>query len=169
MCASITSGCYLQGMRGIVLTVVILIGAGAGGCVQRTLTVKSNPPEALVYLNGMEVGRTPVTRDFTWYGWYDVELRKEGFETLKTKGNVIAPWWQWVPLDLFAEALPLRDEQWLSYTLRPTPVRAVDPQKLLDRGESMRGELESSEYTRKPGTTRPSKKKTTAPARKTGS
>jgi hypothetical protein len=151
-------------MRGIVLFSIVLIGAATSGCVQRTLTVKSNPPEALVYLNGMEVGRTPVTRDFTWYGWYDVELRKEGFETLKTKGNVIAPWWQWVPLDLFAEALPLRDKQWLSYTLRPTPVRAVDPEKLLDRGETMRGELESSAHTRKPGSTRPSKKKTTAPA-----
>ena len=87
--------------------------AAAAAC-SGSLTVKSDPPGALVYLNGEEVGRTPMTRDFTWYGTYDVELRKEGYETLKTSGKVIAPWWQWVPIDLFAELLPLHDQRELA-------------------------------------------------------
>src|SRR4051812_11540396 len=80
------------------LILVPLLSLAGGGCVQRTLTVKSDPPGAIVSLNGVEVGRTPIERDFTWYGVYDVELRKDGYEPLKKRGDVIAPWWQWVPL-----------------------------------------------------------------------
>ena len=34
---------------------------GLTGCVQRTITVNSDPQGALVYLNDIEIGRTPVT------------------------------------------------------------------------------------------------------------
>ena len=51
----------------------------AGGCgVERTLQIESNPPGALVHLNGEEVGRTPMRKAFVWYGTYDVQLRKDG-------------------------------------------------------------------------------------------
>ena len=132
--------------------IVLLIPLLLAGCVRRTLTVKSNPPGALVHLNGVEVGRTPMTSDFTWYGTYDVVLRKEGYETLKTRGKVIAPWWQWVPIDLFAELLPLHDKRTLSYTMKPYTEAAVDPQQMLDRAEHMRTELRSSRYTKKAAT-----------------
>jgi len=122
-----------------------------GGCVRRTLNVTSEPPGALVYLNDQEVGRTPLKRDFTWYGTYDVAVRKDGFETLKTKSRVIAPWWQWPPFDLVAELLPLRlhDQKNLHYamtTQNPTP----GDDEMLGRAEQMRVELESSDNTRKP-------------------
>jgi len=130
------------------------------GCVRRSLTVKSNPSGALVYLNGVEVGRTPMTRDFTWYGTYDVVLRKEGYETLKTRGKVIAPWWQWVPIDLVAELLPLHDKRELAYTMKPYAEITVDPQAMLSRAEHMETKLRSSRYTRQPATA-----PTTAPVR----
>ena len=138
-------------MRGMLLVVLAMVMAG---CVERTLTVRSDPPESLLFLNGTEVGRTPFESDFTYYGWYDVELRKEGYETLKIKGEVIAPWWQWVPFDLFAELLPLRlrDQQFLSYSLRPTTSQQVDPQNMLRHAESMQGQLESSPRTKAPST-----------------
>jgi hypothetical protein len=123
------------------------------GCVRRALTVTSDPPGALVHLNGVEVGRTPMTRDFTWYGTYDVVLRKEGYETLKTQGKVIAPWWQWVPIDLFAELLPLHDQRELAYTMKPYSEASVDPQLMLSRAEQMETKLQSSKYTRAPATT----------------
>jgi hypothetical protein len=132
------------------LGIVGLLALTGGGCVRRTLTVSSTPPGALVYLNGVEVGRTPVEEDFTWYGTYDVELRKEGYETLKTRGKVIAPWWQWIPFDLFAEALPLHDRRSLSYAMQPTGTAEVDPQQMLRRAEAMRPQLESS--ARQPAT-----------------
>jgi hypothetical protein len=122
------------------------------GCVRRSLTVTSDPPGALVYLNGTEVGRTPMTRDFTWYGTYDVVLRKEGYETLKTEGKVIAPWWQWVPIDLFAELLPLHDKRELRYAMRPYEQKTVDPAEMVSRGEALGTKLQSSRHTRQPAT-----------------
>jgi hypothetical protein len=93
-----------------------------------------------------------MTRDFTWYGTYDVVLRKEGYETLKTEGQVIAPWWQWVPIDLFAELLPLHDQRELAYTMRPYAAATLDPQQMLSRAEGMETQLRSSRYTRQPAT-----------------
>jgi len=114
------------------------------GCVRRQLTLTSNPPGALVFLNDQEAGRTPLTREFTWYGTYDVQLRKEGYETVDTKTRVIAPWWQWVPFDLPAELLPLTDRQSFSYSLRPVNPASNEPGGLIQRGQQMREELESS-------------------------
>jgi hypothetical protein len=147
-------------LRRFIFPVALALLAVAPGCVRRSLTVTSDPPGALVHLNGQEFGRTPVTRDFTWYGNYDVALRKDGYEPLKTNGKVIAPWWQWVPFDLAAELLPLNDRRELSYKLKPTPERAVEPDAMLSRAEQLRGKLQSSRFTREPSTV-----PTTAPAK----
>lgn len=128
------------------------------GCVERRLTVNSEPDGALAYLNNQEIGRTPVTRDFTWYGNFDVQLRKEEYQTRKTSKHVTAPWWQWPPFDLVAELIPLRlhDDRTISFTLKPASTQPADPLALLNRASEMRAKLESSENTRKP-TTMPAK------------
>ena len=139
--------------RALIPTVTCLTAlALVSGCVRRQLTVKSDPPGALVYLNGEEFGRTPVTRDFTWYGTYDVVLRKEGYETLKTQGKVIAPWWQWVPFDFFAEALPLTDRRSLSYSMKPEAEVKAEPGDMIDRADELRGQLRGTKNTRRPTT-----------------
>lgn len=116
------------------------------GCVERTMTITSEPSGALVYLNGEEVGRTPLTRDFVWYGNYDVQVRHEGHETLDTNTWVVAPWWQWPPFDLFAELLPVRltDRRVLHYELAETSPADVDPDQLLDRATALRNQLGES-------------------------
>jgi hypothetical protein len=123
------------------------------GKVQRTLSINSDPPGAILVMNDQEVGRTPVTRDFTWYGWYDVTLRKEGYKTLKTKAEVIAPAWQWPPFDLAAEFSParLKDRHQLSFKLQPEDEPPTNDE-MLGRAEQMRVELESSQFTRNPST-----------------
>ncbi|MCC7292296.1 MAG: PEGA domain-containing protein [Phycisphaerales bacterium] len=75
------------------------------GCVRRTMTITTEPQGALVYLNDQEVGRSNVTVDFTWYGDYDVVLRKEGCKTLATHWKLDAPWHQHAPFDFFTEIL----------------------------------------------------------------
>ena len=155
-------------MRGPIALAGCFIGLlliASSGCVRRTLTVTTDPPGAMLFLNNVEVGRTPFERDFIYYGTYDVVLRKEGYDTLKTRGKVIAPWWQWVPIDLLAEFLPLHDRQNLTYTLHPTSTAAIDPKLMLSRAEAMSTKLESSPLTHPPvintWTTRPSTRATT--------
>jgi hypothetical protein len=134
------------------------------GCVEQTMSIRSDPPGALVYLNDQEVGRTPLTRDFVWYGNYDVEVRKEGYQTLKTHQWVKAPASLWVPFDLFAELLPFhfKDHHDLGFKLNAESQEAVDPKALVARADEMKGQLESSKLpksatTSKTPTTRPTK------------
>jgi len=122
------------------------------GCVRRTMVIHSDPPNALVYMNGEEIGRTPIERDFTWYGTYEVQVRKDGYQTLKTTSKVIAPWWQWIPFDLFAELFPVTDRHHLNYTLAPATTLPADPEVMLSRATEMRADLQSSIHTRPPAT-----------------
>src|SRR3954463_11491299 len=120
-------------------TLFILLLPAIVGCsrVDRSLQVTSNPPGALVYLNGEEAGRTPMNKSFVWYGTYDVQLRKEGYKTLSTKEQVWAPWWQIPPIDFVADLLPfpLHDQHKKSYTLTPATEEPEDTTDLLARGE----------------------------------
>ncbi len=78
----------------------------AGGCVEREWTITSEPTGALVYVSDKEVGRTPVTIDFTFYGEYEVVLRKEGYEMLRTSVQISPPPYEWIGADFFSEIAP---------------------------------------------------------------
>jgi hypothetical protein len=92
---------------GSILLFAVLLSAG---CVERRLTITSQPNGALVTVNSKEVGRTPVTIPFTWYGDYDVQLRldesDQHYQALKTHYNVTPPWYEVPPIDLFSEMSP---------------------------------------------------------------
>lgn len=129
----------------------LLAALAVAGCVRRELTIESEPPGALVFLNDQEIGRTPVTRSFTFYGTYDVVLRLDGYETLKTKKLVLAPWWQWVPIDLAAELLPLTDRQRARFVLTPLADPGTQPpQALLERAAELKATLPATRPTTAP-------------------
>lgn len=107
----------------------LLLVLVAGGCVRRTLTIRTAPENARVVLNDEEIGTSPVSTDFTWYGDYDVIIRKEGYETLKTNQRIDAPWYQLPVIDLVTEALlpiEFHDRQEFTYTLQPASRPARD-------------------------------------------
>ncbi len=93
------------GPIGPICVLLIALVAATPACVRRTIKITTEPPNARVFLNDQEIGRSEVTTDFLWYGDYDVTIRKEGYQTLQTNWTVKAPWYQWVPFDFFAEVL----------------------------------------------------------------
>jgi hypothetical protein len=111
---------------------------GGAGCVERTISISSEPPGALVWLNDREVGRTPLQVGFTYYGTYDLRLEREGYDTLLTSAVAAAPWWETVGVDLFAELTParLRSRVTWHFVLER---RDDDPEALLGRAERLRG------------------------------
>ncbi len=122
-------------------TVLSLLVAGfsATGCVRRTMIITTDPPQALVFLNDQEVGRSEVTTDFLWYGDYGVTVRKEGYQTLQTNWEVEAPWYQWMPMDFFFEVLwpgRLHDVRRAHFTLEPRV--DPDPEVLAERAVQLR-------------------------------
>ena len=78
------------------------------GCVERRIEITSEPSGALVWLNDQQVGRTPTQAAFLYHGVYDIRVELEGFEPLRTEAEAKAPLYENAPLDLFAEALPMR-------------------------------------------------------------
>ncbi|KPK73948.1 MAG: hypothetical protein AMJ79_14910 [Phycisphaerae bacterium SM23_30] len=109
------------------------------GCVERLITVDTSPAGALVWLNGREIGNAPVTVPFTWYGQYEVVLRKDGFQALKTSRKADAPFYQWPPLDLFAECLlPLTLTDHHHWHFQLAEQKLADPNSLIQRAQSLR-------------------------------
>ncbi len=110
-----------------------------GGCVQRRITVRSNPPGALVYIDKYEIGRTPCSVEYIYYGTREMRLVKDGFETLTVLQWIPPPWYEIPPLDFVSETLvpnEIRDERTFTYQLVPT--RVVPTNQLIGRAENLR-------------------------------
>ena len=114
--------------------------AAVPGCVRRTMSFNTDPQGALIALNDREIGHTPVTVDFTWYGDYDVVARLDGYQTLKTHYRVNPPWYEIWPLDFISEVLvpvELRDHHEVP-PLHLEPEPEPDAEALVLRAEEMR-------------------------------
>ncbi len=119
--------------------------------MRRRLTIRSNPPGALVYIDDHEIGLTPVSTYFTYYGTRKVKLIKDGFEPVTALETIRAPWYQLPPIDFISENLvgrELRDERVLEFQLQPQ--RLVPTQELLSRANSLRSGAAQGVFTPEP-------------------
>ncbi len=119
--------------------VVLCLGTICSGCVTRRFTIRSNPPGALVYVDGVELGTTPISANFTYYRTARIRLVKDHFETLTVLQPIPAPWYQWPPLDFVTENLipgEIRDHREFLFQLQPmVNTRSED---LLSRAQGLR-------------------------------
>jgi hypothetical protein len=114
------------------------------GCVRRTITITTDPPAAMVWLNDREVGRSPVDVDFDFYGTYDVRLEREGYEPQMTSGDAQAPWWDMVVLDLVAELMPFPIHSRVEWHYALEPIDD-DPEALTRRARELRSKVAEPE------------------------
>jgi hypothetical protein len=117
----------------------LLLCVCQGGCVERRLTIRSNPPGALVYVDDYEVGITPVSTSFIYYGTRKIRLVKDGYETLTVMQSIPPPWYEYVPLDFVSENFvpgQIRDQRFLDFQLKPQMLVPTD--QLLSRAEQLR-------------------------------
>jgi len=119
--------------------VIILI---VSGCVERQLTINTKPQGALVTLNDEEIGVSPVTVSFNWYGDYDVRISKEGYETLKTHRKLKGPWHDYFPFDFFANCLnPARIVDSYEWTFELKEKQEPERQKLIENARQLKQQL----------------------------
>lgn len=107
------------------------------------MTIVSDPPGALVLLEGDEVGYTPCSVDFTYYGTREVTLVKNGFETLTVQQKVPPPWYQLPVIEFFADNFTpghVTDRQLFQYRLQPRQMTST--QDLVGRGRQLRSEAQ---------------------------
>lgn len=117
----------------------LLVCAGLAGCVDRRFVVLSDPPGAVVFVDGRYIGATPVDDHFTYYGKRKFTLIKDGYQTLTVEQDIPAPWYQYFPLDFVSEVLiPWRwtDKREFRYPLQP--LEAVRSDVLLERASNLR-------------------------------
>ena len=109
------------------------------GCVRRRLTIRSDPPGASVFIDGQEIGRTPVATAFTYYGTRKFRLVKDGYETISVTQQFPAPWYQVPPLDFASENLvpsEIRDERVVHFELVPQANVGMD--EVLTQADQLR-------------------------------
>ena len=120
---------------------LLLLGlVGDCGCVRRRMTIRSNPPGAVAFVDDRRIGVTPVSTPFTYYGTRKIQLFKDGFESQTVKQRFAPPWYEYPGLDFISENLwprEIRDERIVEVQLQPQQV--VAPQELVGRAETLRG------------------------------
>lgn len=121
----------------------LLVVGALSGCVHRRLTIRTDPPGAMAYVDGYPIGTTPISTDFIYYGTREIRIVKDGYETVVAKQRFWPPWYEIPPLDFISENLvpgELRDHRIVEFRLQPQ--RITPPEQLVDRAERLRrGEI----------------------------
>ncbi len=134
----------------------LALAVGLGGCrtMRRTLTIDSEPPGATVWINGeRQAQTTPVTIPFTWYGWWEVRLEKDGYESLATEVRLPSRADDYPVIDLVLERVARDFHARRSFRLVPLDPSPdeEDLQAVLRRAEALRDQAGAP---RVPGATR---------------
>ena len=112
------------------------------GCVERKLTIDTKPQGASVALNDEQIGTSPVTVSFNWYGDYNVRITKDGFETLNTHRMLKGPWYDHFPFDFFAEIVwPQRIVDSYEWTFELKEQKEMTREELLQKAHELQNEM----------------------------
>jgi hypothetical protein len=116
----------------------------APGCVERKLTIRTAPENALVTLNDEEIGVSPVTVSFQWYADYRVRVTKAGYNTLETHQKLKAPWYDHFPFDFFAQVLsPKRIVDQHEWSFDLTPLEPADRDEVIRQAQALQLEMQA--------------------------
>ena len=113
----------------------------APGCVHRRMTIHSDPPGALVKVDGKVIGYSPASFDYTWYGKRKVQVLKDGYETQTQLVDLSAPWYQRFPFEFFSDNLAMQhieDRRQLNISM--VPRRPDSSSDVLSRGRAMKSQ-----------------------------
>jgi hypothetical protein len=119
------------------LLILLVAAAMLAGCVERRIYLRSTPAGADVYIDGEFVGATreeddpdgPLFVNFIFYGTREYTIRKPGYTTYTDEVFLSRPWYQYPPIDFFAEVLTpwrITDRHYVEVTLAPAEAADVE-------------------------------------------
>ena len=82
------------------------------GCTRRELTIIAETTDrtpidgAEVHINQSFAGKTPLAVGFDDYGDYAIEIRANGYQTVKVVRHIGTTWYGWEPLRLIVDLMP---------------------------------------------------------------
>jgi hypothetical protein len=124
-----------------VITVIFIATLLLTGCVEHQLTINTEPQGAIVSLNDEEIGTSPVTVSFEWYGDYNVRIIKESYETLNTHRNLKAPLHDKFPFDFFAMLSPKRTVDSYQWSFKLGEKKQISREELIQNAEELKNQL----------------------------
>ncbi|MDX1943914.1 MAG: PEGA domain-containing protein [Pirellulaceae bacterium] len=142
--------------RQVLIALLAAACLASAGCVRRRMTVRSFPQGAQVFVDDQEIGTTPCSAAFVYYGTRKITLIKDGYRTETLYQAMNPPWYQIPPLDFVTENLlsrEIRDERVVDVQLVPQEI--VPQAKLLERAQSLRGGAVTGQITLPPGVDAP--------------
>ena len=119
----------------------LLLALASGGCVERFITVKSDPPGAAVTLDDVQVGVTPVDIPFVWYGKRILGVDHPGYVPVREVIALNPPWWQFIPLDFITDVLlpfTFTDRAEFSFPLEKAVATGSEADAVLKRAAELR-------------------------------
>jgi len=147
----------IKTIRSFPFLILVVAVLAFSGCVTRSITVKTNPSNALVYIDNKLIGESPVTIPFTFYGTRKIMIERKDEDGVLTHERTIefekikAPVYEVFPLDFFSEIVwpfKIKDDQVLSYNLvELEPLSIKERQaKMLKNAEELRQRVGAPEF-----------------------
>ncbi len=97
----------------------------------------------MVTLNDEEIGESPTTVNFRWYGDYNVRISKEGYETLNTHRELKGPWYDAFPFDFFAQIVnPNRTVDSYEWSFELSPRQQISREELIQNAQEAKKQLQ---------------------------
>ncbi|MHC4357674.1 MAG: PEGA domain-containing protein [Planctomycetota bacterium] len=142
--------------RLVCLCICVALASSGLACVRRTLTIKSDPPGAQVFIDDYLAGETPLDYEFTYYGTRKIVIEKRDadgkleYERETVYARVGAPYYERFPLDFVSEVLvpvDIHDNHQLRFQLRKKKFQSMDEVKedLVRNAEELRAKSYSTE------------------------
>ncbi|MHC4661028.1 MAG: PEGA domain-containing protein [Planctomycetota bacterium] len=136
----------------IILAVAVLLTASS--CIKRQIIITSRPAGAEVFVNGRQAGETPTAIDFEFYGIREIMVRKPlcgshnyYYMTERKIVDVRAPWFEYFPIDIFADVLlpfTIQDRHRVHFDMQKHAPTREDRERnaegILDRADKLRKE-----------------------------
>ena len=126
-------------LSGTLLAAGLVLSATGCQSVQRRMTIRSNPPGALLMVDGREIGYTPASVDFTYYATREIKLIKDGHETLTALQSYKKPWYQWPGLEFVSDnflPVTVTNRHDITYNLQPKVIHPTE--NLRGRADALR-------------------------------
>ena len=121
------------------LLIFVLAFPAVAGCVRRRMTVRTNPPGAMVSVDNQVIGSSPASTPFVYYGTREFRIEADGYRTETIRRRFNPPWYQWPGIDFIAETLwpgEFRDERMIDVTLVPKTLPSTD--EVISRAHGLR-------------------------------
>ncbi|WP_157665031.1 PEGA domain-containing protein [Mariniblastus fucicola] len=110
--------------------------------------MRTEPEGAFVSVDDYPIGYSPVATGYTYGGTREIQIEKDGYETVKVKQNLSDPWYLRPPLSFVTENFsPVEIRHQPVVDIQLEPKKRVNGEVLLQRANTLRSNVQRGTVT----------------------